>query len=129
MGDALGYLWTNSLTMPPIMPPEFSQEKLFSTFDKVENIGYSSIGFAHFGLLTEEDAQNFLDFTKKCYRHWRDFLTTTWKERPIQEYVVDRFIEKLNEMGIYDPGGKISHRMVGSWMVQGLKSAGLISDK
>jgi hypothetical protein len=48
---------------------------------------------------------------------------------PTQEYVVDRFIEKLNEIGIYDPGGKISHRIIGSWMIQGLKSAGLISDK
>ena len=126
IGDALGYLWEHFVVLPPIMPPEFSQEKLLSTFEKVKTIDYSAIGCAHFGLLTEDIAKFFPDYTKLCYIFWRDFFISSFEKNITSESVVDSFIDKLHELNIYDLGGKITYKMVGGWMIKGLKSAGLI---
>jgi glyoxylase-like metal-dependent hydrolase (beta-lactamase superfamily II) len=126
IGDALGYLWEHSVILPPIMPPEFSQDKLLSTFDKVKKIEYSAIGCAHYGLLTEDSAKIFPNYAKLCYIFWRDFFISSLEKNHATEYVIDSFIDKLHELNIYDPGGKITHKIVGGWMIKGLKSAGLI---
>ncbi len=126
IGDALGYLWEHFVVLPPIMPPEFSQEKLLSTFNKVKKIDYSAIGCAHYGLLTEDSAKIFPNYAKLCYIFWRDFFISSLEKNHATEKVVDSFIDKLHELNIYDPGGKITHKIIGGWMIKGLKSAGLI---
>jgi len=126
IGDALGNLWEHFVAFPPIMPPEFSQEKLLSTFEKVKKIDYSVIGCAHFGLLTEEVAKIFPNHTKLCYIFWRDFFISSFEKNNTTENVVDNFIDKLHELNIYDPGGKITFKILGGWVIKGLKSAGLI---
>ncbi|MFX0134711.1 MAG: MBL fold metallo-hydrolase [Candidatus Hodarchaeota archaeon] len=126
IGDALGNLWEHFVVLPPIMPPEFSQEKLLSTFEIVKKIEYSAIACSHFGLLTEDSAKNFPNYAKLCYIFWRDFFLSSVEKYSTTENVVDSFIDKLHELNIYDPGGKITHKIVGGWMIKGLKSAGLI---
>jgi len=125
-GDALGYTWEHFVILPPIMPPEFSQEKLLSTFEKVQKIDCSVIACAHYGLLTEDLAKFFPKYAELCYIFWRDFFISSFEKNFTTEKVVDNFIDKLHELNIYDPGGKITFKMVGGWMIKGLKSAGLI---
>ncbi len=126
IGDALGYLWEHFIVLPPIMPPEFSQEKLLSTFNKVKKIDYSVIACAHYGLLTEDRAKILPNYAKLCYIFWRDFFISLLEKNHITENVVNSFIDKLHELNIFDPEGKITHKMIGSWIIKGLKSAGLI---
>ena len=125
IGDGLGYLW-DYLVLPPIMPPEFSQEKLLSTFNKVKEIDYSVIACAHYGFLTEETAKNLPNLAKLCYVFWRDFFISSIEKHQITENVVDSFIEKLHELNIFYPEGKITYKMTVSWIIKGLESAGLI---
>ncbi|NHJ24955.1 MAG: MBL fold metallo-hydrolase, partial [Candidatus Lokiarchaeota archaeon] len=112
IGDVLGYLWTKELIIPPIMPPDFSEEKLFSSFEKIKDIDYKSLSLAHFGLLTEEFALNFLQKAEDSYIEWRDFIISKWKEYDNLNETVKSFISQLNSIGIFDPGGKISHNMI-----------------
>lgn len=126
IGDVLGYLWTKELIIPPIMPPDFSEEKLFSSFEKIKDIDYKSLSLAHFGLLTEEFALNFLQKAEDSYIEWRDFIISKWKEYDNLNETVKSFISQLNSIGIFDPGGKISHNMIGEWIIKGLKSDNLI---
>ncbi len=126
IGDVLGYLWTKELIIPPIMPPDFSEEKLFSSFEKIKDIDYKSLSLAHFGFLTEEFALNFLQKAEDSYIEWRDFFISKWKEYDNLNEIVKSFISQLNSIGIFDPGGKISHNMIGEWIVKGLKSDKLI---
>ncbi len=126
IGDVLGYLWTKELIIPPIMPPDFSEEKLFSSFEKIKDIDYKSLSLAHFGLLTEEFALNFLQKAEDSYIEWRDFFISKWKEYDNLNETVKSFISQLNSIGIFDPGGKISHNMIGEWIIKGLKSDNLI---
>ena len=125
VGDALGYLWENFI-LPPIMPPEFSQEKLLSTFNKVKKIDYSVIACAHYGLLTEDAAEIFPTYAKFCYIFWRDFFISLLEKNHITEDVVNRFIDRLHELDSFYPEGKITYKMLVKWIIKGLKSAGLI---
>jgi len=125
VGDALGYLWEH-FVLPPIMPPEFSQEKLLSTFNKVKEIDYSVIACAHYGLLTEETAQFLPNFAKLCYIFWRDYFISLLEKNHIPEDVVNSFIGRLHELDSFYPEGKITYKMLVKWIIKGLKSAGLI---
>jgi len=124
-GDALGYLWEKFI-FPPIMPPEFSQEKLLSTFNKVKNIDYSVIACSHYGLLTEDSAEIFPTYAKFCYIFWRDFFISLLEKNQITEDVVNSFIDRLHELDSFYPEGKITYKMLVEWVIKGLKSAGLI---
>lgn len=124
-GDALGYLWPEFI-FPPIMPPEFSQEKLLSTFHKVKKIDYSVIACAHYGLLTEDAAEIFPTYAKFCYIFWRDFFISLLEKNHTTEDVFNRFIDRLHELDSFYPEGKITYKMLVNWIINGLKSAGLI---
>jgi len=124
-GDALGYLWEKFI-FPPIMPPEFSQERLLSTFNKVKEIDYSVIACAHYGFLTEDAAEIFPTYAKFCYIFWRDFFISLIEKNHITEDIVNRFIDRLHELDSFYPEGKITYKMLVEWVIKGLKSAGLI---
>ena len=124
-GDALGYLWEKFI-FPPIMPPEFSQERLLSTFNKVKKIDYSVIACAHYGFLTDDVAEIFPTYAKFCYIFWRDFFISLLEKSHITEAVVSSFIDRLHELDSFYPEGKITYKMLVEWVIKGLKSAGLI---
>jgi len=126
LGDALGNLWPEFI-FPPIMPPEFSQEKLLSTFNKVIEIDYSAIAFAHYGLLTEEAAKIFPTRAKFGYIFWRDFFISLFEKSHKNEDILKGFIDRLHELDAFYPEGKITYKMLVAWVIKGLKSAGLIS--
>jgi len=125
IGDALGYLWEKFI-LPPIMPPEFSQEKLLSTFNKVKSIDYSVIACSHYGLLTEDSAEILPTYAKFCYIFWRDYFISLLEKNHTTEDVVNGFIDRLHELDSFYPEGKITYKMLVEWVIKGLKSAGLI---
>lgn len=125
VGDALGNLWPN-FVFPPIMPPEFSQEKLLSTFHKVKQIDYSAIAFTHYGVLTEEAAKIFPTHAKFCFISWRDFFISLIEKDRTREDVVNKFVQRLYELDSFYPEGKITYEILVKWVTKGLKSAGLI---
>jgi glyoxylase-like metal-dependent hydrolase (beta-lactamase superfamily II) len=125
IGDALGYLWEKFI-FPPIMPPEFSQEKLLFTFNKVKEIDYSAIAWAHYGLLTEDAAEILPTYAKFCYIFWRDFFVSLLEKNHITEDIVNSFIDRLHELDSFYPEGKITYKMFVKWIIKGLKSASLI---
>ncbi len=125
IGDALGYLWEKFI-FPPIMPPEFSQDKLLSTFTKVKEIDYSAIAWAHYGLLTEDAAEILPTYAKFCYIFWRDFFVSLLEKNNITEDIVNSFIDRLHELDSFYPEGKITYKMFVKWIIKGLESAGLI---
>ncbi len=124
-GDAVGYLWPEFI-FPPIMPPDFSQEKLLSTFKKVKKIDYSIIACSHYGFLTEDSAKIFPSTAKFGYIFWRDFFITSFQKNHEIENVLDSFIDKLHELDSFYPEGKITYKMLITWIIKGLESAGLI---
>ncbi|MFX0048974.1 MAG: MBL fold metallo-hydrolase [Candidatus Hermodarchaeota archaeon] len=127
IGDSLGNIWTLNLIMPLIMPPEFSEEKYLRTIDKVKNQDYNSLALAHYGILTSSIAKRFPDLVKSSYLEWKSFFVATWNKNPNETFVINKFVERLNNMGVYNqPNNKFTLEFFGSWMLEGLKSGKLI---
>jgi len=126
VGDTLGYSLTKNLLIPPIMPPEFSEEKLISTFDKIQKIDYKSIALAHFGILTESLAQNFPKIAKSAYLQWRDFFLSTWNKNPSEIYFLSELSNKMQEYGINKQFADLFSEREGRWLLKALKMAKLI---
>jgi glyoxylase-like metal-dependent hydrolase (beta-lactamase superfamily II) len=95
IGDSLGYLWTKNVIIPPIMPPEFSEEKFLTSIKKINKINCNSLYLAHYGFLKDNFAQGLPDMAKKCYFEWRDFFISKWKEEKNINYVITKFINQL----------------------------------
>lgn len=126
VGDAMGNIWTLDFVMPPIMPPEFSEEKFFTTLDKIREVNYESLAFSHHGILTRTHAKLFPDKALSSYIDWRDFFIAMWNEKPNQEYITEKFKERLNKLGFQDNKLIIKFDIYGSWISKGLKSGKII---
>ncbi|MHA1728745.1 MAG: MBL fold metallo-hydrolase [Promethearchaeota archaeon] len=125
-GDTLGYRWTKDLTLAPIMPPEFSEEKLLASYEKIEKIEFSSIAMAHFGVITEDTALNFAKKAKSTYQYWRDFFLSTYKANSDKEYFMNKFSKKLQEYGIERSFADFTSKRDGGWILKALEMAGMI---
>lgn len=127
IGDSLGNIWTLDLIMPLIMPPEFSEEKYLKTIDKIKNLDYNSLALAHYGILTDSIANKFPDLVKAAYFEWKDFFITAWNKNHNEDFLINKFVEKMNEMGIYNqPENKFTLELFGAWTLEGLRAGNLI---
>lgn len=127
IGDSLCVIWTFKHIMPSVMPPEFSEEKYFTTIDKIKSIDYNSLALAHYGVLTNSDALKLLDRVKSAYIEWKDFFITMWEKSHDTNFVINKFVERMNEKGIYNqPENKFTLEFFGAWMLAGLRSGNII---
>ncbi|MHA1730731.1 MAG: MBL fold metallo-hydrolase [Promethearchaeota archaeon] len=124
IGDAFGYKFTEDLLVPPIMPPEFDERKLYSTIDEVAAVDAKGIGVAHFGLLTGDLARQFPGEARREYDAWKDLLLATWRGGQRLEDVVAVFREKFTSAGFPGPQVEFVAPLFGDWVVKGMKSAG-----
>ncbi|MFX0019040.1 MAG: MBL fold metallo-hydrolase [Promethearchaeota archaeon] len=127
IGDSLGNIWTLNLIMPLIMPPEFSEEKYLKTINRIKNLDYNSLALAHYGVLTESIARKFPDLVKSAYSDWKDFFITTWNKNQNEDFIIKKFVKRMNERGIYNQAeSKFTLELFGAWMLDGLRSGNLI---
>ncbi|MFW9938268.1 MAG: MBL fold metallo-hydrolase [Candidatus Thorarchaeota archaeon] len=126
IGDALGNIWKLDFIIPTIMPPQFSEKKFLASIEKIKNLEYSALAFAHYGIITDSLAEQIPDKAKSSYYNWRNFLVETWNKKNNKEYCAKKFAKKLYSMGFDDTESKISFDMFGGWMIEGLKSGNLI---
>jgi glyoxylase-like metal-dependent hydrolase (beta-lactamase superfamily II) len=126
IGDSIGYKLGEDLLLGPIMPPEYSHDKLMKTYEKVKKIKYSSIFIAHFGYLTGELARNLPDTAKSNYLYWRDFALSKWNENSSKEYVIEAFRIQFSALNLTERQKDAYANMFGDWVVKGLQTAKLI---
>ncbi|MHA1267414.1 MAG: MBL fold metallo-hydrolase [Candidatus Helarchaeota archaeon] len=126
IGDSIGYKLDAELFIGPIMPPEYNEEKLLSTIDKIKNLDYEAICMAHFGMLTGNLARELPDYAKENYFYWKDFALSKWQENPKKEHLIAAMEEKF---AVLDLSSEMKHAlaaMFGDWIIKGLTTANLI---
>jgi glyoxylase-like metal-dependent hydrolase (beta-lactamase superfamily II) len=126
IGDSLGYKLDAELFIGPIMPPEYSEEKLLRTYEKVKAIDYETICIAHFGMLTADLAQNLPNEAEENYFYWKDFALSRWKENPSKDFLVESMQEKFDVLDLSAEMKIALAGMFGDWIVKGLTTAKLI---
>lgn len=126
IGDSLGYKLDANLFLGPMMPPEYNEQKLLKTFEKVKTIDYDAICMAHYGMLTGDLARDLPEYAKKNYIFWKDFAISKWKENPTKEHLVSAMVEKFD---VLDISAEMKHalaNMFGDWFVKALTTAKMI---
>jgi glyoxylase-like metal-dependent hydrolase (beta-lactamase superfamily II) len=126
IGDSLGYKLDAELFIGPIMPPEYSEEKLLKTYEKVKSIEYDAVCMAHFGMLTEDLARGLPDDAKKNYFYWKEFALARWKENNTKDHLIESMLEKFDVLDISAEMKAALAGMFGDWLVKGLTTAKLI---
>ncbi len=125
-GDSLGYPIAENVFLAPLMPPEFSEEKLMLTVEKVKKINYETICPAHFGCFTDDLAKNIPENTKSAYKSWKEFLLSKWKENPTKEHVIEEMRKKFEKEGLGEKEADAYSNLFGDWYIKGLKTAKMI---
>jgi glyoxylase-like metal-dependent hydrolase (beta-lactamase superfamily II) len=126
VGDSLGYKQAEDLFIGPIMPPEYSHEKLLKTYERVKKIKYDSIFMAHFGLLTGDLARNLPETAKSNYLYWKEFVLSQWKEKPTKEHIITALRMKFEDLTLSEEQKGAYSGLFGDWIVKALMVAKLI---
>jgi len=75
VGDAIGMRWTDDLIVSNPNSTFWSESDFLESIDTLKSLGIRTIGLAHFGLITGDDARNFLNDTVDMYRKWMTVLS------------------------------------------------------
>jgi len=70
VGDAIGMRWTDNLIVSNPNSTFWRERDFLDSIDTLKSLDIQTIGLSHFGLITGDDAQNFLDDTVDMYRKW-----------------------------------------------------------
>jgi glyoxylase-like metal-dependent hydrolase (beta-lactamase superfamily II) len=93
VGDSLGiYLGENSY-VPPFFPANWNLEAFHSTINKIQQIDFKQICFAHFGCISTEKSTEFLNLAQKQTNLWWSIFEQADKEGKVRDY--DYLTEKL----------------------------------
>ena len=86
VGDSLGlYLGDNSY-VPPFFPANWNLEVFRTTIEKMKQIDFKQICFAHFGCISEEKITEFLDFVVEQTNLWWTIFEQADKRGKVRDY-------------------------------------------
>lgn len=126
VGDSIGYRFAEDLFIPPIMPPEFSEQQLQTSITKVEALDFATICPAHFGCFTGDLARKYPDDARAAYAYWKAYFISRWQETPEVGHVTDSFRSQLAGHGLSETKIHGLADMFGGWIISGLKGAHLL---
>ena len=126
VGDAvLNRLDQDAFFIPP-MPPDFNEEELKKTFEKLRNMKgeFNSISLAHFGLWKDNHCKQILDEMEDLYFKVKDSLIEWYNEDPSVESITRKYYRT------YVPNSIIWNEKLFEaiihMMINGLKHSGFI---
>ncbi len=85
VGDAIGSKTTDTVFMPPFMPPSWNPDAFQSTIGKLKEVDYDTLCLAHFGFIEGDEARQILDEALSVCDSW-------WK-------VFDQNADRLGDIG------------------------------
>jgi len=93
VGDAIGMNWTDGFIVSNPNSRFWSEEDYLHSLDTLRALNVRTIGLAHFGCLTGEDARGFLDGSVSTYRTWM----TVFAENTARIHDIPFLVEALWE--------------------------------
>jgi len=102
VGDSLGIYLGEKSYVPPFFPANWNLEAFQATIEKLKQLDFKQICFAHFGCITKERTEEFLDFALEQTNIWWSLFEEADKEGKIRDY--DYLTAKLlKETGLVLP--------------------------
>ncbi|MFX0023487.1 MAG: MBL fold metallo-hydrolase [Candidatus Hermodarchaeota archaeon] len=110
----------------PLMPPDFNEEELLKTFNKIRNMRneLSSISLSHFGIWKDNHFEQILDEMEDLYLKVKNFLIEWYDENPSIDVITRKYCKTLM------PNSKFWNEkafvVIVGMMINGLKLSGFI---
>jgi len=108
VGDVLGMKVTDTVFVPPFMPPQWDPTAYLKTINKFKKINYDTLCLAHFGYIYGVEAKTILDESlQNCNQFWKSvednidhlddvpYLIENVIEKNISKSNLENFPEKL----------------------------------
>lgn len=128
VGDALGYRLAASVVIPPVMPPEFSEEAFFQSLDTLERLqaDIRRVALAHFGVLEGALARQAVASARGNYEAWKARLLAAWEAKPAPATFVETLGDAFEAAGLHGPHADFMAALFGDWLTKGFRAAGFI---
>ena len=128
VGDAIIMRLDENAFFIPLMPPDFNEEELLKTFNKLRNLQdkIDSISLAHFGIWKDAHLTQILNEMENSYFMVKNSLIEWYSENPSIEYITSKYFKKIvpNSKFWTEKGFEIFINM----MINGLKYSGFIEE-
>ena len=128
VGDAIGAVLDNNPIEPPFMPPDFNEQELLKTYQKLRDMKdkLNSICLGHFGVLTENDFNKILEEIEEFYYKTRDSIIKWYNENPSLESLTSKYFETFMPP-IPNPEMQMEiFKITMDWLIKSLKLSGFI---
>jgi glyoxylase-like metal-dependent hydrolase (beta-lactamase superfamily II) len=70
VGDGIGYQFSDTIILPPFMPPTWDPDAFLSSVNKLRQIPYETLCLAHFGCIYGSEAKSILVEAVETYKVW-----------------------------------------------------------
>ena len=70
VGDAIGMKWTDGFIVSNPNSEFWNEKDYLQSIETLKSLNVKTIGLAHFGCLTDDDASNFFDDSVATYQEW-----------------------------------------------------------
>ncbi len=129
VGDAILERLDQNAFFVPLMPPDFHEEELLKTFNKLRNMKdeLNSISLSHFGVWKDNHFEQILDEMESLYFKVKNSLIEWYIEDPSIDSIVNKYFRN------FTPNSKIWNEkafvFIIDMMLNGLKICGLIKEQ
>jgi glyoxylase-like metal-dependent hydrolase (beta-lactamase superfamily II) len=129
VGDSIIMRLDENAFFIPLMPPDFNEEELLNTFNKLRAIkdDFNSIFISHFGVWTDNHFKQIINEMEELYFKAKNLLINLYNENPSVEYITNKYFETLTPKSTFwnEKGFEFFINM----MIEGLKYSGFIEEK
>jgi len=97
VGDAIIMRLDENAFFIPLMPPDFNEEELLKTFNKLRNLkdNLDSISIAHFGIWKDKHFNQIINEMENLYFKVKNSLIEWYNENPSIEYMTSKYYKTL----------------------------------
>lgn len=125
-GDAISMRLDQDAFCVPLMPPDFHEEELLKTFNKLRGMKdqLNSIAIAHFGVWKDNHFEQILNEIEDLYFKAKNSLIKWYNENPSIDYITNKYFKTLIPNSKY--WNEKAFAIMIENMINGLKLSGFI---
>lgn len=126
VGDAIIFRVDQGAFFVPIMPPDFHEEELLKTFNKLRDLksNLNSISLSHFGVWKDNHFDQIVNEMEDLYFKAKNSVIEWYNENPSIDYIISKYCK------IYAPNSKFwtekLFEFLITMMIDGLKISGFL---
>jgi glyoxylase-like metal-dependent hydrolase (beta-lactamase superfamily II) len=96
VGDAIGYKTSDTVFLPPFMPPTWDPDAFLSSVNRLKQVAYETLCLAHFGCMYGSEAKSILDEAVEVCGTWWQFYERNADRLSDTDYLIQAMRKEIN---------------------------------